>query len=343
MRDEKEVRKELYWRDTSIENILLEDGKPIMTIVIPDYEGYAAKLGERFNELYETYFSYADESSTENHLKFLVSNVCNEYNCWRDIAGGSNSITANELKDGDAGLKQTITKMNLIAERLAWWIFQPAYQEVLYDYVFLHKRDEKTRDDKLNELFTVFLDKLFQIPTTESAFASFYEQAYNLYKEILMTKRGVNEGAFTDYWTKSKQEWAQNISIPDNFELLDLYHENQTKPKNYLAEVFYPNAKKVRTFSLNILKCFTHSIITTDEGNFDIEQLPNIMKNILERIMQNDSVIIVEEYSDISIRMENFHLNIVSLSDSRAPKDTAQKIAEASIGTECIKTMYCCF
>lgn len=335
----KASERYLYAGDDSIENLLVEDGEDVLTIVLPDYEGYAMTLGKRFDEQYNEYISNLGETSVEQHLKFLVSNVCNEYSCWGNIEGGRESDTGKMLQSYDEALKLTIARMNMLAVNLAWWIFQPGYQELLYDYVFYYRYDDTKRNNIIEDLFVNNIDKLYQIPVTGPTFEYYYQQAYDVYKEVLK-QRGFADAVqnmekfdseyFIQYWITGN--WPENAKIRDDFETLALYNENKTMVKNYFAEVFYPQFKNARTISLNILKCFAYPIITTEGKRIEIGQLPKLWQARLYTITKESSVI-VEDYRSGVVQAGNRSFNLVSVW-TMGPKDTATKIAESRIFEE---------
>lgn len=265
-----------------IYNVIMEKGKTDVTLLVPDYESYGAELFRAFTEVKNRIDENTGETSDENKLKYLVAIVCSQYNCWNELndLNDIRGILAKLYNDN----KIAMAWMLVIAGNLAEWILQPAYQDMMYDYIFQLQRKPGDLNKRINELFCSFLDAIHELPTTKKAREEYFTDAWDVLLSVFRGKAGASlpEDEFKrDYLDKYFLE-GENV-LHHEFSLLETYKEHNNR--NYLADFLLP-AKSPQGLELGYRLLESVGDIFIEKGGtlYKFDNLLHLIEHSLNRI-----------------------------------------------------------
>jgi hypothetical protein len=313
-----------YLRRHDLDNVIMESDKTDVTLLVPDYEGYFNTLYGEFKKLHNTYTNDTGERTEENKLKYFLSVVCRKYNCWGKLEGNSERDIRYELRELYERNTSTVSWLIQIARRLSWWLVQPAYQDMLYDYVFSLKNDKVNLDKKISPVFSEPLSAAADVLVEDDAVKAYCGDAWNNFKEIVRTASGHDV-------TPDECGGGYVAGLNREFSVLELYKEYNNR--NYFAELLLPTRSTVGLeSSLLLLKSLNGPVLNmfndqyTDESALDfIERMINrlagftaVKKDNLNRdrgiFTQNAAsryAVLVSDNAGVDIKLENILNDVI--------------------------------
>lgn len=257
--------KKVFTQKSSLlaENVFIEDNGII--VAVPDYSFYAETL---FNEVEKLYIKHRNEigenlydnqnfintdANLNNKIKYYSQLVCNNSNNW--------SLLEETQKDrikNDFFLNiERYVKLEYLAKKLGWWIVQPAYQELLYDYDFYFyftDRNAKKYNEIIEKNFGRYINivKIFD----QDSMNYLCDDALTQFKIIYQKKNGIilSDEEFLKQYMNSEVE-------DPKFLLDEVENYNENDNSNWFLETLYPNyLKPAYDVLIEIISCLMENI-----------------------------------------------------------------------------------
>ncbi len=197
------------------------------------------ELNKQILEAKQKQIKSPDEKKLVNKIKFLVESTCNQYNNW-DLVSRDKVIELK--KDYDKQLIN-ITKLELLSKKTAWWIFQRAYQELMYDYNFYYYYVERNEDEygkKIEERYLRILRVISDYIEKEKEY--YVENAIEKFRQILtqICERYITYDDFLTYLQYENDQFYDRLENKvSNLEIYTKYNSD-----NWFIEELYPNVLK---------------------------------------------------------------------------------------------------
>lgn len=261
-----------------MDNTSYDNGQLIL--FVPDYFSYSKKLYaliKAYKSINEKYIGIDDD---ELKLFFLVMSTCVAKDGWRYL--DKNAKYDDKMIKAYRNMTYNNYLLNYTAEKLVWWITQPAYCEMLCDFNS-NKEYIGYQNKIVKQCLSVFqklLHTVCHIPVVICALDQFWKTTEKQYLNTLCKITG-----------KKNIDELRNELIKNQFKAintLDSYSDYDGK--NFFEDILLKGLKNADDITLGIIECFSDYMVknATTFAKTE-EELANYIFNMLTLGNLNDN------------------------------------------------------
>lgn len=275
--DNEDKNKEIFFKYTQYTK---ENNEEKISLFIPDYFGYTNKLYNLLQKLLEVKQFYFGDGDESRKLLYLVMTACSAKKRNWDFIKKDSITKENKVKHSYECMVMNDYLLEKTVEKLSWWIAQPEYCNMLYDFNY----------DVNNEILKLHVDILKTITLFESsskAMQTLYDNCksdlINVIANYLSKQKDYSAKTPTEIKSIVSREINNNGLSQFNIKIEKLESYTDYDGKNFFTDVILTRAKATEDFSLNICSCLVPYVIKNIRKSADIDskKLAGIINDIL--------------------------------------------------------------
>ena len=202
-----------------------------------------------------------EKQRCRNKLKHLSELICSEYDNW-DLL---NEEDREHLKQDFYNKKYKLLLVEYLSKKLAWWICQSCYQDMIYDYEFYYnysKNNKEEYEEYITDRFLKYIEIIYDF--NQEAMNYLCSNALKLLKTMfikkLKSKSNNYDLAFIDYLCLDIDMHQKDEDILADLDKFESYKEFGSY--NWFVECLYPNViSPSKDIITKLLGYFAKSIV----------------------------------------------------------------------------------